>query len=84
MTSLATQIMLPSQFVEFLNPTKMLLELLYHKHKIKFQILRNLVTQVWLLIFCSNTKCPAINYSYFYDFLDAVLWSLIFERSKFH
>jgi len=34
MTSLGTQIMLPSQFVEFLDHTKMLLELLYHKHEI--------------------------------------------------
>ena len=34
MTSLGTQIMFPSPFVEFLDHTKMLLELLYHKHEI--------------------------------------------------
>ena len=34
MTSLGTQIMFPSPFVEFLDHTKMLLELLYHKHDI--------------------------------------------------
>ena len=35
MTSLRTQIMLPSQFVEFLDQPKMLLELLYPNHEIK-------------------------------------------------
>ena len=33
MTSLGTQIMFPRKFVEFLEQTKMLLELLYHKHE---------------------------------------------------
>ena len=34
MKSLGAQIMLPSQFVEFLDHIMMLLELLYHKHEI--------------------------------------------------
>jgi hypothetical protein len=73
--------MLSSQFVEFLDHTKPLLELLYHKHEIKIRILRILVTQVWLLIFYSYTKCP--NCLYFYYFLGVILWALIFEGSKF-
>ena len=55
MTSLGTQIMLPSQFVEFLDQPKTLLELLYPNHEIKIRILIILVTQVCLLIFYSNT-----------------------------
>jgi hypothetical protein len=64
--------MLPSQFVEFLEHTKTLLYLLYHKQEIKNLILRNLVRQVWLLIFYSNTKLPIMNCSYFYECFDAV------------
>jgi hypothetical protein len=75
--------MLSSQFVEFLDHTKSLLELLYHKHEIKIRILRILVTQVWLLIFYSYTKCPTTNCLYFYYFLGVILWALIFEGSKF-
>ena len=56
MTSLGTQIMLPTQFVEFLDQPNTLLELLYPKHEIKIQILIILVTQVCMLIFYSNTK----------------------------
>jgi hypothetical protein len=36
------------------------------------------------LIFYSNTECPNINFSYFYDFLGVVLWALINQGSKFH
>jgi hypothetical protein len=32
----------------------------------------------------SNTECPNTNCSYFYDFLDAVLWALITQGRKFH
>ena len=41
MTSLGTQIMLPSQFVEFLDHTKTLLQLLYHKHEIRKSNFKN-------------------------------------------
>jgi hypothetical protein len=61
--------MFPSQFVEFLEHTKMIL---YRKQEIKILILRNLVRQVWLLIFYSNTKLRPMNCSYFYEFFGAV------------
>ena len=51
MTSLGTQIKLPTQFVEFLDQPKTLLQLLYPNHEIKIRILIILVTQVCLLIF---------------------------------
>jgi hypothetical protein len=63
--------MLPHQFVEFLEHTKMLFYLLYRKQEIKNLILRNLVRQVWLLIFYSNTKLPTMN---FYEFLVLFTW----------
>ena len=46
MTSLGTQFIFPRQFVEFLEQTKMLLELLYHKHEMYIRIIRMLGTQV--------------------------------------
>ena len=46
MTSLDTQIMFPRKFVEFLEQTKILLELLYHKHEMYIRIIRMLGTQV--------------------------------------
>ena len=46
MTSLGTQIMFPRKFVEFLEQTKMLLELLYHKHEMYIGIIRTLGIQV--------------------------------------
>jgi hypothetical protein len=58
--------MLPNQFVQFLGHTKMLLKLLYRKQEIKNLILINLVRQVWLSIFYSNTKLPTMNCSYFF------------------
>jgi hypothetical protein len=64
--------MLPSQFVEF-----------YRKQEIKILILRNLVRQVWLLIFYSNTKLLTMNYSYYLRIFLCCLWSIIFEGSKF-
>jgi hypothetical protein len=75
--------MLPSQFVEFLEHTKMLLYLLYRKQEIKILILGNLVRQVWLLVFYSNTKLPTINYLYFLRIFWCCLWGIIFEGSKF-
>jgi hypothetical protein len=74
--------MLPSQFVEFLEQTKTLLWLLYHKQEIKILILRNLVRQVWLLIFYSDTKVPTMNYSYFLRIFWSCLWGILFEGSK--
>jgi hypothetical protein len=61
--------MLPHQFVEFLEHTKTLFYLLYRKQEIKNLILRNLVRQVWLLIFYSNTKLKTMN---FYEFFGAI------------
>ena len=46
MTSLGTQIMFPRKFVEFLEQTKMLLELLYYKHEMYIRIIRMLVIEV--------------------------------------
>jgi hypothetical protein len=39
--------------------------IVYHKHEIKNLNLRNLVKQVWLLIFYSITKLPTMNFLYF-------------------
>jgi hypothetical protein len=75
--------MLPSQFVEFLEHSKMLLSLLYRKQEIRILILRNLVRQVWLLIFYSNTKLPTMNCSYFLRIFWCCLWGIIFEGNKF-
>jgi hypothetical protein len=76
--------MSPSQFVEFLEHTKMLLLLLlYHKKEIKKSNFKNLVRQVWLLIFYSNTKLPTMNCSYFLRIFWCCLWGIIFEGSKF-
>ena len=46
MTSLGTQIMFPRKFVKFLEQTKMLLELLYHKYEMYIRIIRMLGIQV--------------------------------------
>jgi hypothetical protein len=45
--------------------------LLYNYHGVSKQNIWILGTQVWLLIFYSNTECPNMNCSYFYDFLGA-------------
>jgi hypothetical protein len=66
--------MSPSQFVEFLEHTKTLLLLSYRKREIENLILRNLVRQVWLLIFYSNTKLLTMNCSYFYKLFGVVYW----------
>ena len=46
MTSLGTKIIFPRKFVEFLEQTKMLLELLYHNHEMYIRIIRMLGIQV--------------------------------------
>jgi hypothetical protein len=46
MTSLGTQIMFPHKFVEFLEQTMMLLELLYDNHVMYIPIIRMLGIQV--------------------------------------
>jgi hypothetical protein len=76
--------MLPRQFVEFLEHTKTLLYLLYRKQEIKILILRNLVRQVWLLIFYSNTKLPTMNYLYFYEFFGAVYGVYYLREASFN
>jgi hypothetical protein len=76
--------MLPSQFVEFLEHTKTLLQLLYRKQEIKNLILSNLVRQVWLLIFYSNTKLEITNCSYFYEFFGVVYGLQYLREANFH
>jgi hypothetical protein len=76
--------MLTSQFVEFLEDTKTLLKLLYRKQEIKILILRNLVRQVWLLIFYSNTNLATMNCPYFLRIFCCCLWGINLREASFN